>query len=68
MFNSELGVIDPVSSVPTVLLTRAQTVVVRMHKWVSLAERIISSPCLCVFNILCGEDGQQGRPQKTFKI
>lgn len=67
MFNSELIVIDPINFVPLVLLTRAMTLVGKMHERFSLVERIISSPCHCLFNILCGKDGHQGKPQEKLQ-
>ena len=67
MFNSELVVIDPANLVPIVLLTCAMTAVGRMHERFSLVERIISSPCHCLFNILCGKDGHQGKSQKKIQ-
>ena len=63
MFNSQLIVIDPINFVPMVLLTRAMTLVGKMHERFSLVERIISSPCRCLFNILCGKDGHQGKDE-----
>ena len=65
MFNSELVVIDPANLVPTALLTCPMTAVGRRHERFSLVERIISSPCHCLFTILCGEDGHQGKSQKN---
>lgn len=68
MFNSELVVIDPTSFVPMALLARRMTVVGKMYARVPLAERVLSSPCLCLLSMLCGEDGRQSKPQTNFEI
>lgn len=68
MFNSELVVIDPISFVPMVLPAHAMTAVGEMYEKFPLAARILSSPCLCLLTILCGEDGRQGKPQGNFKV
>lgn len=65
MFNSELVVIDPISFVPMVLLAHAMTVVGKMYERFCLAERILSSPWLCLLTILVEKMDAKENHRKT---